>query len=134
MGTPDTGMTPLGTGYGTMQDRYPKLWKMVSDRTPATSKWLPTKLPDGNYSPPNGKFEEVKVDKTCVATTFHGLEGKEKWEEFKEDPCNCENLCDLGQYETEADGFFDDGGEEWTDNNNGGGPCNCQEGQFCNND
>lgn len=56
--TPDTGMSiqtpgegtwPTLSSWGTMQDKAADLYTLVSDRGPSSSKWLPTKTPDGSY-------------------------------------------------------------------------------------
>jgi hypothetical protein len=59
--TPDSGMSPPLDTYGTMEGRAPDLHNLLSDRSPTYGKWLPTKVPDGNY----GSTPAI-VEPTCA--------------------------------------------------------------------
>lgn len=54
LGTPDTGMTLLCSGWegtnpcGILQTFSADMYKLVSDRSKPESKWLPTIIPDGD--------------------------------------------------------------------------------------
>jgi len=55
-------MAPFDSTWGTMQDRAPDLYTLLSDRSQTHGKWLPTKLPDGSYG-----NTPTKVEPSCTS-------------------------------------------------------------------
>ena len=52
LNTPDSSMTPQSpaeSSWGTLEGRASDLYDLLSDRSVKSGKWLPTKIPDGNY-------------------------------------------------------------------------------------
>jgi hypothetical protein len=71
LSTPDSSMTPYpNSNWGTMQDRAPALYNLVRDRSQLHGRWLPTRVPNGNY-----KATPRFVEPTCQLdkANFHFL-------------------------------------------------------------
>lgn len=71
-------MTPPTATWGTMEGKSPALYSLMSDRTPAYGKWLPTKVPDGKY----GSTPAI-VEPTCTggASSNNGQDATESTEQ-----------------------------------------------------